>query len=162
MLHHFSLYSLKNREGGNQHRFSHRSVKSFVMLFWSPGVSPKHTPTPPRRSLGAGGESMPWGEEAEPAALRSSPRSPSWMPEETQEPTPHDTCPAGRPGVAAHSSEGLDLQPHLVPQQSRAALGYPKLVQRAHTCQERSKNIFHSYSIGWVSFAVMVDLGGWK
>lgn len=39
--------------------------------------------------------------------------------------------------------------------------GVPKAAAKG-TCQERSKNIYHSCSIDRVSFAVMVDLGGWK
>lgn len=46
--------------------------------------------------------------------------------------------------------------------QSWADPGYLKLLQRAHSCSKRSKNLFHSYGIGHVSVAVKVDLGGWK
>lgn len=57
------------------------------MLFQSPGISPKHTPT--QRSPGMAGESMPMEEEDEPATLHNSPKSPSLMPK-TQEPNLYD------------------------------------------------------------------------
>lgn len=61
------------------------------------------------------------------------------------------------------SSKVLSHQTHLVlADLVLADPGRLKLLQRAHSCSKRSKNIFHSYTLGQVSVAVMLDLGGWK
>lgn len=79
------------------------------MLFQSPGISPEHA-SPKREESGAGDGEEPVGEEADLDTLRSSLRSLSQTPEDTQEPVTHDVS-GGEAGVPLHSSEVLSHPP---------------------------------------------------